>query len=339
MEYRKLIKFGNSSHVISIPKPWIKKHNIKKGNIIHFREDEKNNLILSPNNPEDEKRKGKTISINIDGLSKKETEIEIIENYIKEFDKIKITGKEITKRDKEIRDILNELVAIEVIEQTKDRIVAKDFLDIKSVHLRDMERRLDLVLKSMLIDSKFGTGKENHQNILNRDYDANKLTYVLLRVIRRCLENPGIAKTANLTPLELMHKHYIVLAMERIGDLSKRISKLDAKTKFSKEIVTELNKVHEMLKENYNRGINAYRHKNYEKIKETFLKNSEIQDICEKCCKKIDCTKEVYDAIHLLREMSSNISMVAEGGLMDMASTKASLTYEEPEGKSEEKPL
>ena len=37
--------------------------------------------------------------------------------------------------------------------------------------------------------------------------------------------------------------------------------------------------------------------------------------------------------------MSSNISMVAEGGLMDMASTKASLTYEEPEGKSEEKPL
>jgi phosphate uptake regulator len=335
MEYRKLIKFGNSSHVISIPKTWLKKNNIKKGDIVHFREDEKNNLILYPNNPQNEEKEGKIISINIDGLSKKETEIEIIESYIKEFDKIKITGKEIKKRDKEIREILNELVAIEVIEQTKDRIIAKDFLDIKSVHLKDIEKRLDIVLKSMLIDSEFGKGKENYKNIKNRDYDANKLTYVLLRVIRRCLENPSIARSANLKPLELMHKHHIILAMERIGDLSKRISNLDANTKFSKTTIIELNKIHEMLKENYNRGINAYRNKNYEKTKETFLKSGEIQTICEKCHKNIDCTKEVYDAIHLLREMSSSISMIAEGGIMDSKSTKVSLTYE----KQEEKPL
>ncbi len=336
MEYRKLIKFGNSSHVISIPKEWIKKHNIKKGHIIHFQEDEKNNLILSVSNPDDEIKKRKTLSINIDDMTKKEIEIEIIENYVKEFDKIKITGKEITKRDKEIRDLLNELVAIEVVEQTKDRIIAKDFLDIKNVQLTDLERRLDIVIKSILIDSRFGSGKENYENIKNRDYDANKLTYVLLRVIRRGLENPRVAKKLNVNSLELVYKHYVVLAIERIGDLAKRISRLDNQNKFTKQEIKELNTIHDMLRENYNKGIGAYRSKNYEKIKQTFLNNSKIQSACNDLCKKLKPNTNLHNAIHLMREMSTNISMIAEGGLMNTDSTKVTFSYEE---ETPQKPL
>jgi phosphate uptake regulator len=46
-EPRRLIKFGNSSYVVSLPKEWIEKNNLKKGELIYM-DYSKNKLVLSP---------------------------------------------------------------------------------------------------------------------------------------------------------------------------------------------------------------------------------------------------------------------------------------------------
>ena len=38
MEFRKLIRFGKNSYVISIPKPWVEKNKLKKGDTIYINE-------------------------------------------------------------------------------------------------------------------------------------------------------------------------------------------------------------------------------------------------------------------------------------------------------------
>ena len=47
MEYRKLMAFGNSSFIVSVPKAWVEKNRLKKGDVLMV-EQKPNELILAP---------------------------------------------------------------------------------------------------------------------------------------------------------------------------------------------------------------------------------------------------------------------------------------------------
>lgn len=326
MEYRKLIKFGNSSHVISIPKEWLKRNNMGKGDIVYFEEDDKGDIIISSKNPEEREVK-KIVNINIDELSAKEMELEIVASYMKEFNTINITGKEIKTKEKEIREILKRLVAIEVIEQTDKKIVAKDFLNIKEIRLEDLRKRLDIVIKSMLHDSKLGNGKGQFESVITRDLDANRFAYLLFRVLRRCIEKPGIKKEVGLTSLEVVNEQTLVLTMERIGDLAKRVSREDSRAKLSNTEIKELNGLYDKITENYNNAINAYQKKDYNLSRKVYSENKLIQKSCDKSKDKIK-SANAFKVLNLIREMSNNISLIGEVGIMNSQSTLTNVSFE-----------
>jgi bifunctional DNA-binding transcriptional regulator/antitoxin component of YhaV-PrlF toxin-antitoxin module len=64
-EVRRLIKFGDSSHVVSIPKDWIEKNNLQKGDLIFLDENEFGQLLISPDQKKIE-RVDRGISVCID---------------------------------------------------------------------------------------------------------------------------------------------------------------------------------------------------------------------------------------------------------------------------------
>ena len=66
MDYRKLIKFGESSHVISLPASWIRKNNLKKGDHIYFEENGNNELVITAEIKKFEPEQ-QEITIDIDG--------------------------------------------------------------------------------------------------------------------------------------------------------------------------------------------------------------------------------------------------------------------------------
>lgn len=326
MEYRKLIKFGNSSHVISIPKDWIKRNNMSKGDIVYFEESDKGDIVISAKNPEEREQK-KIVNIKIDKLSTKELELEIVASYMKEFNTIIISGEEIKEREAEIREILKRLVAIEVIEQTDKKIVAKDFLNIKEIKLDDLRKRLDIVIKSMLHDSKLGKGKEKYESVVTRDLDANRFAYLLFRVLRRCIEKPGIKKEIGLSSLEVVNEQTLVLTMEKIGDLAKRVSREDKKSNLSTIEIKELNVIYESTIENYNKAISAYEKKNYSASREVYTNNKLIQKTCDKLKDKIK-SPQAFKVLNIIRELSNNISLLGEVGIMNSQSTLTTISFE-----------
>ncbi len=327
MEYRKVIKFGNSSHVISLPKAWTDTQNIKKGDVIYFEENEKGNLTISPRDL-DERDSRQIVKLNVDGISIKKIQLEMIAAYIKEFSKLIFTGKEISKKSKELRRMLRELMGVEVIEQTKTKMVAKDFLNIKEIKLEDIRRRLDSVVRNMIIDSKIGEGKSNYQDVINRDYDANKFSYVSLRVIRRGMEKPKVRKQTGLSLLELSHEQHIILAMERIGDIAKWISREDCYSKLSKSEIAELNKLHEIVLENYITAMKAYNKKDYGTCCNIVSKNKEIQMKCDNSKNKLK-SLSAFKITHLIREMSNDINILGEVGFMNCKSNIIKVYNEE----------
>ena len=165
MEYRKLISFGKNSFVVSLPKSWVRQNKLVKGDLIYI-EESGGNLLLKPK--QEKVEQDLSVVINIDGKEIKQVRREIFGAYIQNNTTITLRGNGIKDKAKSLQDIIQNLVALEVMEQTSKEIVAKDFLNIDSVSVESVIRKIDIIIRSMF---------EDCQNMFNEDnccwkYDA-----------------------------------------------------------------------------------------------------------------------------------------------------------------------
>ena len=257
MEYRKLIKFGNSSHVISVPNEWLKKNKLTKGDTIFLEENGHSELILMP-----EKRElieePKTVVIDTTNKTLIEIKREIVAAYINDINTIKLTGSEIINKLKDIRAILDNLVAIEIIEQTSEKIVAQDFLKIKDTSLEKVVRRVDTIIRNMMIDINLKNKNDVYESIISRDADINKLTFLAYRVIKKAFKNQSVAEEMNLSYTDLLNYYIIVQQLEELGDALKRVARTLRSFSANKPQLEDIGKLYAALKDGYEKLMKSY---------------------------------------------------------------------------------
>ena len=83
-------------------------------------------------------------------------------------------------------------------------------------------------------DSIENIDEKNHTYLYERDMDINRLTYLAFRLIKAALNDPALAKTYEMTGLELLHVYSLINSLEKVADQVKRISRCVAKFDFSK---------------------------------------------------------------------------------------------------------
>lgn len=309
MEYRKLIKFGNSSHIISLPNNWIRKNKLKKGDLIYFEENGNGEIVLSPE-LKDERQEVKEITVDVTNKDVEEMRREIHSAYINNFNTINISGKDLNKKDLDIRKILNNLMAIEVLEQYENKMIIKDFLDMDKIEINNLVRKIDILIRSMMMDCKNVDSKEKFESIYRRDYNINKLTFLVYRAIKYAINHADILKKYNLDYWKLMNYWQLVDRLERIGDETKRIGKhlknLNLRDKEFKKLIDLIRGV-----ENFYIGVmNAYNKSDLNllyktlKVKDELLKNCDdyfdkykrkdlVPNIIEKLKDTIDHTRTI----------------------------------------------
>ena len=215
MEYRKLISFGKNSFVISIPKPWVRQHKLKKGDVIYVDETN-NNLILHPNY--EDKEDDKEIVIPINGKSLKHIHREIIAAYVHNYKRIKLIGSDIKDKATKIQEMIQKLVALEIVEQDSKKIIATDFLNVKDISLEQMTKKMAVISKSMLCDCKNMFNEDTYSSIYLRDKDINKFRFLVYRIVWYGLENPSAAlKLFKLNQMGLFNNWWLSFSIEQIG--------------------------------------------------------------------------------------------------------------------------
>src|SRR3989338_2211085 len=120
MEFRKLMAFGNSSFIVSVPKAWIEKNRLKKGDVL-LVEQKPNELILSSKDVS-ERKKLNEVTVNPEGKSFDEFKTEIVSLYVNNYSIITVVN---VTDAAAIKDIFRNLVGMEVVEETATKIVAK----------------------------------------------------------------------------------------------------------------------------------------------------------------------------------------------------------------------
>ena len=263
MDYRKIIEFGKSSYVVSLPKDWLKKNNLKKGDVLYLdKEDEKINLYPSQRY---KVKTSKSAELDITGLDVVQIKMLLISRYIRNYNEIIITAKDLKDKAKDVRDIIHDLIALEIMEETSDKIIAKDFLNLDEIDILDTMQKMDKITRDMMKDSHNSFDEENYSDLSLRDKDVNRLLYVTSRAIRHLQRRPAFAKEKGYSQGELMRLWNIAAKIESVADNVKRVAKMLNRVKVSDTEKKELITLYKKVLEYYTETLDAYFEKDQQK--------------------------------------------------------------------------
>lgn len=245
MEYRHLMAFGNSSYIISVPKAWVEKNRLKKGDILVV-EEKPNELILTSKDAS-ERRRINDVTISPEGKTIEEFKTEVTSLYVNNYDVITVVN---VKEPVAIKEIFRNLVGMEVVEETASKIVAKDLLDIKEVSLKNLVRRIDIIIRSMLSDS-VELDVNNAESVIGRDKEVNRLSLLGFRTARAATDNPRLLKMFETSYWEVMLAKEVITYLERFGDQVKRIIRTVRDEPIDKKWKVRLVNILRGIRENY----------------------------------------------------------------------------------------
>ncbi len=257
MDVRKLISFGKGSYVVSIPKDWIQKNNLKKGSLLSMEVDS-NSLLISSDLAESQ-QKLRVHRISVDKLSLDEIKTEIITAYLNAYHVIEIVSAKLNHQDEKIKECILNLAGLEILEQTSNKITAKFLIDMKEISLDSMVRRMDNITRSLIADTiSCFNGACNYSSIQQRDADINRLEFLLIRAVRTAASSASELKTSGKTIWQLYSYLSIGERLEKIADRQKRIARGLEQLKISKKFSERFFEVYNSIKDSYLSVMTAY---------------------------------------------------------------------------------
>lgn len=216
MQIRRLVKSGAASHTVSLPKSWISKNKLSKGDLVYIIE--KNNKIIVTSEKENPEEDIKEITINTENKDIGTIRRETISAYINNYHLFTFIGESLNSKIEDIRKILNNFLAMEITEQTATKIVAKDFLNLKEFSIENTIRRMDMLTRSIIEDAK--KGKKEAKALGMRDFEVDKLFFLMSRLIRSNLDSPS----PQIRNSEALSMWWLSKNFESIADSAKNIS-------------------------------------------------------------------------------------------------------------------
>lgn len=238
MDSRKVIKFGNSSYVVTLPFEWVKKHSLDKGQNVNIVENHES-LILSL----DKEKEPRIANIELDDKPLKLLNREIISFYLKNYDYIRLNGKNAIDKLEEVKAIKEKLSSIEIIEISQDLIVLEDLTSVRELNVNKLINEI-IEMEKIIFDELIKNKDENrHFFISSLDSNINKLSFLGYKAINYNFE---VLDSKEIK--QCIHLWRIISSLEQTGDIMKRIARY-LKEKKNKEESHHVGMVLESLKE------------------------------------------------------------------------------------------
>jgi|SRR3989344_295611 len=308
MEQRRLIKFGSSSHVLSLPHHWLKKNKLGKGDFLYLEESGNGELIISSELKREKPLK--KITITADGKRIERLSREILSAYINNYDLIKIDGNNLSKIMPELRRILHSFVAMEIVEEDDNKVVVRDFLNIRDVSIPENIRRMDIIIRVMISDMKRCVNEDCADSVYQRDFDVNRFSFLLLRAINGAVEDPNIGRLLNVKSGELMLIRLLAVNLEDVGDEVKRICRFLSLHDLGPESKKSLSSLLIGIEKAYLDVMKAYYNKDVELAFEVDFWKDKFVENCNKVHDKYPVSG-FGRILERLKKMSSSIGAVA----------------------------
>ncbi len=321
---------GGSTYVVSLPKKWVQRANLKAGDSVVVTEQD-GSLIIMTSIPEKE-AKVKEIKIS-ELMSSEALERIIIALYLTGYDTIRIRfdRKESHLYRMSIRNILGYLVGVEIVDDSEERIILEVMVDYSRMRTKQILRRMYSINRSMLLDLSKALKNEDTvlvKDIVEREHEIDRLYFLVVRQLKGAVEYPQLAQKLGIeNQKDCLGYRIVVKVLERIGDHIENIGRsyiklvlLKKKTTLQEFIMlnTSIAQILENAMDSFFARNHAQAEKIFQHIKEIkiqhstlsneLLKQADIQAIILKKT-MIDSLERIIGYIEDLIEISINMSV------------------------------
>ncbi|GAB6861310.1 PhoU domain-containing protein [Haloplanus litoreus] len=246
VETRKVQVTGGSTYTVSIPKDWAKDNDVSAGSTVAFYP-EGDSLFMTPRTGE-ERTEG---TLDIGELVGEELVRAVMTMYVSGFDIIALESARITTDQRRtIRKATQSLVGLEVLEETRDRVVIRDLLDSSELSINNAVTRMRLIALSMLEDAVTALVELDDdlaRDVIQRDDDVDRLWMVVSRIFRATLRSPRAAEELGVTREVCFDYQSAARQLERIADHATKIAhlSLNFEAELPDDVVEALHELHE----------------------------------------------------------------------------------------------
>ncbi len=235
---RKVIQIADSTQLISLPRKWAQKYNIKKGDELEVEEDGGRVIVSTQRSDRVE-----SIDLDVVGIESKMIRRLIAALYKSGFDEFRIHYSASEELQSVQTVVKNTCLGFEIVEQTKDTVVIRKVTAAIYEGFPPLFRRTFLFLISMANESLRAITERKInllKDVIQMDSNVNKLT----DFCRRILNKEEHSHFKRSPPV-----YYIAEQLEKIGDEYKSICIYLAERKSMKlgkdslQIYKEVNKL------------------------------------------------------------------------------------------------
>ncbi|KAB1198387.1 MULTISPECIES: phosphate uptake regulator PhoU [Haloferax] len=258
VETRKVQVTGGSTYTVSIPKDWATENGVSAGSEVEFYP-EGDSLFLTPRS-EEERTEG---TLDISNLEGDELTRAVMTMYVSGFDIIALeSGRITTDQRRTIREATQSLVGLEVLEETRDRVVIRDLLDSSELSIHNAVTRMRLIALSMLEDAIAAIAEMDEDlahDVIQRDDDVDRLWMVVSRIFRATLRTPKAAEELGLPREVCFDYQSAARQLERIADHATKIAhlSLNFEQPVGEDIIEAMEELFEESEKVVNGGMDA----------------------------------------------------------------------------------
>jgi phosphate uptake regulator len=220
---RKVQRTPTGTFFVCLPRSWSEEHGLQKGSLVALAESSDGKLFIDPKyNVE---ASPKVTSLTVGPFLGRQ----IVGHYLLGSDIIRIEAKD--RIDFEVRNVVKRtvasLVGLEIVEENVSQIVLQCLLEPSSFPPEKILRRNYTIMTGMHRDAvtSFIDGDVSlAKSVIARDDENNRMYFLLVRILRTIIQNPGLGEKLGLTTIECLDFRLAASLVETMGDACVRVA-------------------------------------------------------------------------------------------------------------------
>ena len=238
MDLRKVQRTGGGTYFVCLPKEWAERNNLHKSAILALSEAADGRLVVDANYKAE--RMPRTAVLHPSPLLDRE----IMGEYLLGYDIIRVEAKDrMSPEDHElIKKSCSRLIGLEIVDEDYSKIVLQCLLEPSASAPDKILQREHSIASSMHRDATTALieGEEHlAKNVIARDNEVNRFYFLLVRILRTVIQNPGLSEKFGILPIDCLDYRLTASLVEAIGDKSVQLAEL-ASELTGREITKEL---------------------------------------------------------------------------------------------------
>jgi phosphate uptake regulator len=232
-EMRRLQVTGGSTYIVSLPKKWVTKNQLKKGSLLLISEEEDGSLAVSSQSIVTEKRSSEAL-IKVSSNDNPNTIVrKVFSAYLVGYNMIRIKiqdHKQMTSRQRNtVKDFARRLlVGTEIVTDTPTELILQVLLSYPELSIQSALRRMCIITSSMHKDALAALKDLDSQlakSVVATDDEVDRFNLYVVRQLKVAIQNPRIIKEIGLkNARDCLGYRQVTKSVERAADHAANIA-------------------------------------------------------------------------------------------------------------------